>query len=143
MHPIFVNSAHEFDNGIGIIIYWNPLSRKVLEYAQNSIGNGNNNDKNKYEDMLKTDITNEQWQAKLIEKYELLRHKVEENLPNLWDSLDFEISVLRILNIKNCTLPFAGILLGRPMLNEVGIELFRKWHNIFYTDNCMHDDYKV
>ena len=92
----------------------NPLSRKVLGYAQNSIGNGNNNDKNKYEDMLKTDITNEQWQAKLIEKYELLRHKVEENLPNLWDSLDFEISVLRILNIKNCTLPFAGILLGRP-----------------------------
>jgi hypothetical protein len=33
-------------------------------------------------------------------------------------------------------LPFAGIVLGRPSsLKTVGIEMFRKWNNSFYTDN--------
>ena len=37
---------------------------------------------------------------------------------------------------KDCTLPFAGILLGAPSsLKTVGIEAFRKWNHIFYTDN--------
>lgn len=40
------------------------------------------------------------------------------------------------MNIKNCTLPFAGIVLGRPSsFKTVGIELFRKWINVFYTDS--------
>ena len=60
----------------------------------------------------------------------------KENLPGLWDSLEFTISVQKILNIADCTLPFAGILLGSPSsLKTVGIELFRKWHGTFYTDS--------
>ena len=40
------------------------------------------------------------------------------------------------MNIEGCTLPFAGIVLGRPSsLKTVGIELFRKWIHTFYTDN--------
>ena len=44
--------------------------------------------------------------------------------------------IQKILNIADCTLPFAGIVLGRPSsLKTVGIELFRKWHSVFYTDS--------
>ena len=41
-------------------------------------------------------------------------------------------------NTEYCRLhaPFAGILLGNPSsLKTVGIELFRKWDNTFYTDS--------
>jgi hypothetical protein len=78
----------------------------------------------------------EEWQTKLNQKYQNLKNVSDENLRGLWDSLEFELSVMKILNIKDCTLPFAGILLGPPSsLKTVGIELFRKDKNTFYTDN--------
>ena len=64
------------------------------------------------------------------------RNICNDNLPGLWDSLEFELAIQKILNIADCTLPFAGIVLGPPSsLKTVGIELFRKWINIFYTDS--------
>ena len=46
------------------------------------------------------------------------------------------MSVKSILNIKCCTLPFAGIILGpASSLKTVVIELFRECHHTFYTDN--------
>lgn len=52
------------------------------------------------------------------------------------DPLEFALSIKTILNIKNCTLPFAGILLGPPSsLKTVVVELFRKWVNSYYTDS--------
>ena len=91
-------------------------------------GNGNGHDK---------DYTSvEEWQTKLLEKYTYLRNVANDNLSGLWDSLEFELSIQKILNIRDCTLPFAGILLGAPSsLKTVGIEAFRKWNHIFYTDN--------
>jgi hypothetical protein len=84
----------------------------------------------------KVDVSIEQWHIKLKEKYQNLQQLVDKNLPNLWLSLELELSILRILNIQDCTLPFAGIVLGRPSsLKTVGIELFRKWHHTYYTDN--------
>ncbi len=81
-------------------------------------------------------ITFQEWQSKLLEKYHRLHDITNENLPSLWESLEFELSIQKILNIKDCTLPFAGIVLGRPSsFKTVGIELFRKWKNVFYTDN--------
>jgi hypothetical protein len=78
----------------------------------------------------------EEWQTELIKKYQNLKNVSNDNLRGLWDSLEFELSVNKILNIKDCTLPFAGILLGPPSsLKTVGIELFRKVKNTFYTDN--------
>lgn len=63
------------------------------------------------------------WKNKLIQKYENLYNVVQSNLPNLWHSLEFELSVLKILNIKDCTLPFGGIVLGRPSsLKTAGID---------------------
>ncbi len=77
----------------------------------------------------------EQWQAELVKKYQKLYNVVQETLPNLWDSLEFEISIQKILNIKDCTLPFGGIVLGRPSsMKTVGIGMFRTWKNSFYSD---------
>jgi hypothetical protein len=77
-----------------------------------------------------------EWSKTLFQKYHLLREISDDNFPGLWDSLEFELSIYKILNIKDCTLPFAGILLGPPgSLKTVGIELFRKSKDSFYTDN--------
>ena len=79
----------------------------------------------------------EDWYSKLVQKYQDLYDVVNDNLPNLWHSLEFELAILKILNIKDCTLPFAGIVLGRPSsLKTVGIELFRKeTDHTYYTDS--------
>ena len=80
--------------------------------------------------------SSENWQLQLISKYQNLKNISNDNLPGLWDSLEFELAIQKILNIADCTLPFAGIILGRPSsLKTVGIELFRKWHSVFYTDS--------
>jgi hypothetical protein len=72
----------------------------------------------------------------LIEKYQTLQQTVEWIIPELWPGLEFELSVLRILNIESCTLPFIGILLGRPSSGKtVVIYTLRKWYCTFYTDN--------
>lgn len=80
--------------------------------------------------------SSEVWESQLISKYQNLKNVCNDNLPGLWDSLEFEISIQKILNIADCTLPFAGIVLGSPSsLKTVGIQLFRKWPNVFYTDS--------
>ena len=82
------------------------------------------------------EISYEEWNTKLVEKYQNLNDIVIANLPNLWDSLDFELSIQKILNIRDCTLPFAGIVLGRgSSMKTVGIEMFRNSNNTFFTDN--------
>jgi hypothetical protein len=81
-------------------------------------------------------ITFEQWQTKLVQKYNTLYNVVKENLPHLWPSLEFDLSVKAILHVKDITLPFAGIVLGKPSsLKTVGLEMFRKSTDVYYTDN--------
>lgn len=79
----------------------------------------------------------EDWSAsKLLEKYENLRRVTLKNIPNLWPGLEFALSVKSILNIKDCTLPFIGILLGpASSLKTVIIECFKGYRNTYYTDN--------
>ena len=80
--------------------------------------------------------TYDEWQTRLSEKYLILYKLVNELVPELWTPLEFAISIKTILNIKNCTLPFAGILLGPPSsLKTVIVELFRKSKNSYYTDD--------
>lgn len=82
------------------------------------------------------DIPHEEWVSKLVEKYKILRAITMKNLPNLWSPLEFALSIKTILNIKDCTLPFAWIILGPPSsLKTAVIELFRKWPQTYYTDN--------
>ena len=74
--------------------------------------------------------------AKLLEKYKYLQGVTLTNIPKLWPALEFALSVKFILNIKDCNLPFAGILLGPvSSLKTASIELFRGRDNTFYTDN--------
>src|SRR5437762_8447243 len=78
----------------------------------------------------------EKWQAGVLERYQRLKTAVKANLPSLWPGLEFVLAAKSILNIKGCTLPFAGILLGPPScLKTVILELFRKWLQTYYTDN--------
>jgi hypothetical protein len=74
------------------------------------------------------------WSEKLLEKYENLHKTVLNNLPNLWHALEFALSIKTILNIRDCTLPFVGIILGPPSsLKTVVIELFKGRTNTFHT----------
>ena len=59
--------------------------------------------------------TFDEWNNILIEKYQNLYNTVNNLIPDLWVPLEFALSIKTILNIKNCTLPFAGILLGPPV----------------------------
>jgi hypothetical protein len=81
-------------------------------------------------------ISLEEWQNGLAERYQTLQNVVQRNMPEIWTGLEFELSVLRILNIEGCTLPFIGILLGRPSSGKtLIIYLLRKWYCAYYTDN--------
>jgi hypothetical protein len=81
-------------------------------------------------------LTWPEWQTKLIEKYRNLYKTVNDNMSELWIPLNFALSIKTILNIKGCTLPFAGILLGPPSsLKSQVVELFRKWRTTYFTDN--------
>lgn len=80
--------------------------------------------------------TFEAWQKGMEIRYETLRKTILNLLPDVWPSLEFELSVRNIMHIQGNTLPFGGVLLGRPSSSKtVGIELFRKLRNTFYTDD--------
>jgi hypothetical protein len=81
-------------------------------------------------------ISSDDWISKLREKYQNLCEVVDRNIPELWPGLEFELSILRILNILGCTLPLIGIILGRPSTSKtVTISLLRKWPCTYYSDN--------
>ncbi len=111
------------------------LSSTGRERGGNGNGAGNNDDDNYVSPPIPVN-TQEEWRNGLMQRYQDLYDAVQKHLPNLWHSLEFELSIRSILNIKNCSLPFAGIVLGKPSsLKTVGIELFRKSRHTFYTDN--------
>jgi hypothetical protein len=80
-------------------------------------------------------ISSEDWRIGLVRRFETLRKVVDKNIPELWPGLEFELSAMRILNIYGCTLPFIGIILGRPAGGKTHvISLLRKWLHAYYTD---------
>ena len=64
------------------------------------------------------DISPETWRTTLREKYVNLMKVIDENLPQLRLQIQLELSVKSILNIKDCTLPLAIIVLGVTKLVE-------------------------
>jgi hypothetical protein len=85
---------------------------------------------------LNPDISPEVWRTGLVERYNQLKRVVDENIPEIWQGLEFELSSLRILNIHECTLPFIGIMLGRPSsCKTVILNLLKSWYCTYYTDN--------
>jgi hypothetical protein len=82
------------------------------------------------------EISPEKWKDGLIDRYHNLHKVVENNIPEIWPGLEFELSILKILNIEGCTLPFIGILLGKPSSGKtLVIHVLRKWPLVYYTDN--------
>ena len=77
-----------------------------------------------------------EWSIKLVEKYSDLQKEILNLIPELWEPVEFALSVRSILRSKNITLPFAGIILGPPSsLKTATIELFRNTRDTYYTDN--------
>jgi predicted transcriptional regulator len=82
------------------------------------------------------DISLKKWQDELIRRYNNLKDVVKDKLPKIWLGLEFGLSVLRILNIDDCTLPLIAILLGRSGCGKtVPITLLSKWPYGYYTDD--------
>jgi hypothetical protein len=81
-------------------------------------------------------ITSEAWRIGLVARYNELQNVVHANIPEILPGLEFELSSLRILNIHGCTLPFIGIILGRPSsYKTVVLNLLKPWYCTFYTDS--------
>ena len=88
------------------------------------------------EDYVKQEITKEWSYEELQNKYDILKSVTLENLPNLWNGLEFALSVKTVLNIKGDTLPFIGILLGpASSMKTLIIELFREYDLTLYADS--------
>ncbi len=116
------------------IIYPDPRNDNTIATTDSNLID-NIGEENK-QNIQRPNITIEEWRSKLLEKYESIRQTCNKNFPGLWNSLEFELSILRILNIKGCSLPFAGIILGPPSSSKtLGIELFRNYNNVYYSDN--------
>jgi hypothetical protein len=80
-------------------------------------------------------ISNDDWKTGLVNRFEKLRQAVQNNIPDLWVGLEFELSCMRVLNIHGCTLPIIAIILDRAAGGKTQvISLLRKWPYAYYTD---------
>src|SRR5687768_6199169 len=73
---------------------------------------------------------------KLVEKYTSLQKEILYLIPELWEPIEFTLSVRTILRIKSITLPFAGIVLGPSGgLKTATVELYRDTKDSCYRDS--------
>ena len=78
----------------------------------------------------------EEWRIALAAKYGELQQVIKDNIPEMWTGLEFELSMLRILNIHGNTLPFIGLFLARPGSYKTQIiSLPSDWYCTYYTDD--------
>ncbi|PWU80854.1 MAG: hypothetical protein DLM72_09960 [Candidatus Nitrosopolaris wilkensis] len=85
---------------------------------------------------VEPDKIQKEWHEKLVQSYQNLYAITSNNIPDVWPALEFALSLKSILNIRDCTLPFAGILLGAPSsLKTVALELFRGCDHTYYSHN--------
>ena len=77
-----------------------------------------------------------EWSLKLVEKYTSLQKEILNLIPELWEPIEFTLSVRTILRIKSITLPFAGIVLGPSgALKTATVELYRNTQDTCYRDS--------
>jgi hypothetical protein len=85
---------------------------------------------------VRADCSIEEWQIRVQAKYNHLKTVTDEQVAGLWLPLEFAISVRCILNIRNITLPFIGIILGPPSsLKSVAVDAQKQSRDTFTTDN--------
>jgi hypothetical protein len=81
-------------------------------------------------------ITYEKWKVELDRRRDKVRNITELNFPHSWPGIEFTLSVLRILNISECTLPFAGIILSRAGGNKtLSCNMINPWPHVYYIRN--------
>ena len=80
-------------------------------------------------------ISFEEWSIKLLERRILLNEKVNDYFPTMQLLLDFELSVKKILNIEDITLPLMGIVFAVPSSLKTAFFKFLRnlWYS-YYTD---------
>jgi hypothetical protein len=145
-NTLAANSAIRLDFDIEkfIQVFSKVLVRHIIAEAQHkeSQAKEEQQQRSAIEDEIKQlkeqnkDITHEEWVSKLQEKYQGLYSVVHDKMPEIWPGLEFELSTLKLLDIEGCTLPFIGVILGRPSsYKTVIISLLKRWYKAFYTDN--------
>lgn len=83
-----------------------------------------------------SNVTYEQWQQVVAEKYGTLRKVVLQHHPEAWIFLEFSLAVKSILHIEGFTLPFMGVILAAPSSTKtLVIQLFKRYPGSFYTDS--------
>jgi hypothetical protein len=81
-------------------------------------------------------IAYDDWKEELVRRYTKIQDIAELNFPNSWPGIEFTLSVLRILNIAECDLPFIGIILARAGGNKtLSSGMVIPWYNVYYTRN--------
>lgn len=88
---------------------------------------------------LKTDNANisfDEWYEQLTKLRDKIQNIAERNFPHSWAGIEFTLSVLKILNIAECNLPFAGIILSRAGGNKtLSSGMVTRWPYVYYTRN--------
>jgi hypothetical protein len=85
---------------------------------------------------IRPDISPIEWQKTLQEKYEILRETTLKNFSDVWQAIEFALSVKNVLHIQGNSLPFIGIILGPPGSSKtLALQMLRKLMITFYTDN--------
>jgi hypothetical protein len=76
-----------------------------------------------------------EWQNEVSTKYKILEGMVNRIYADAWPIMQFVISVKTILNIKDNTLPFLGIIIAIPSsLKTTLMNFFRIYNHTFYSD---------
>lgn len=84
----------------------------------------------------KNTLTPEQWRLQLLEKYQNVKNVINEKMPMIWPAVEYTISIMQILKVQGCNLPFIGIILGRPSsYKTVALGLVSSYPHTYYTDN--------
>lgn len=107
----------------------------ILEVSD-SVNNNIEDRFEKVEIQSQPEVSINEWLDKLTEKYNFLKSTVEKNFPEIWQTIEFILSVMNVLHIKNNTLPFAGFILGPASSSKtLGLQMLRNLEMTFYTDS--------
>ena len=114
--------------------------KTILDIKEKNDFYSDNNKSNSYqsstESKSKNSLSFTEWSPQLVKKYIKLQKEILNLIPELWEPIEFALSVRSILRITKITLPFAGVILGPPSsLKTATIELFRNTKDTQYTDN--------
>ena len=79
-------------------------------------------------------LTFDLWHSELLQKYEAVKQAMDRDFPNGWPGVEFTLAVMKILNIAECDLPFAGIMLARSGgLKTLGLDMLVPWIQVYHT----------